>query len=65
MLCKICRKKINSYMAVTCVCAGRSLSICISCANVHSCDKSTDIQKNKDRLLTILEKVVAEKVQQI
>lgn len=66
MLCKICRKKINSYVAVECRCAeNSSVRMCISCSNIHCCDKDNVVQKNKQLLSSSLTKIIADKVAKI
>lgn len=66
MLCKICRKKINSYMSIECKCAeSNSYRMCISCSNTHFCNKDIAVQKNKQLLTSSLTKIIAEKVAKI
>lgn len=66
MLCKICRKKINSYMSIDCKCVeSKSCRMCISCSNTHFCNKEISVQKNKELLASSLTKIIAEKVAKI
>lgn len=66
MLCKICRKKINSYMAIECICVeSKVCRMCISCSNTHYCNKDIVVKKNKELLVSSLTKIIAEKVAKI